>query len=329
MSEMRDLLGESLRRLLEQQCALETVQAWDGGAPPPALWAALEELGLPLLLVPEAAGGAGGDLADAVEVLRLCGAAFAPLPLGETLLAGALLAVAGVTPPAGSLALSFESLPRGPWLGRTDHIVALREDGFRLLPGDAAEAAAATLADEPRGVLSAGAAALAEGALPAGRSAEEVFALAALLRAAQLSGAMERVVAMAAAHVAEREQFGRPLNRFQAVQHALVRAAGECAAAGIAVEAAAAAGSGDSVPLFEIALAKARASEAAGIVAAVVHQLHGAIGFTRDLPLNLGTRRLWAWREDYGNETFWQQWLGRRIAARGGDALWPALTRNT
>lgn len=322
MSEMTSLLAESLQRLLEQHCPIESVQAWERGQDAGALWQAIEEMGLALLLVPEAAGGAGGDLEDAATVMRLCGRFFAPVPLGETLLANRLLAEAGMEAPGGRIGVHIEGRPRVAWGDAAGSVVSVGGDRVRLLSGDELAKGPANLAGEPGATVKAN----ESEAGGSGRLAEEVYAHCALLRAAQLAGAMERVVEMAAAYVAEREQFGRPLNRFQAVQHALVEAAGEAAAAGIAVSAAASAAA-QGHALFEIAAAKARASEAAGRVAALVHQLHGAIGFTRDLALNLGTRRLWAWREDYGNETYWQEWLGRQVAALGGAGLWPALTR--
>jgi acyl-CoA dehydrogenase len=37
------------------------------------------------------------------------------------------------------------------------------------------------------------------------------------------------------------------------------------------------------------------------------------------------TRRLWAWRDDFGNESQWAVKLGRLVAAKGADGLWPML----
>ncbi|MEX2520284.1 MAG: acyl-CoA dehydrogenase family protein, partial [Paracoccaceae bacterium] len=72
--------------------------------------------------------------------------------------------------------------------------------------------------------------------------------------------------------------------------------------------------------------AKLRASEAAGMVAAIAHQTHGAIGFTQEYRLHPLTRRLWAWRDEYGSEGFWAERLGAAGAAAGADRFWPALT---
>ena len=51
----------------------------------------------------------------------------------------------------------------------------------------------------------------------------------------------------------------------------------------------------------------------------------GAIGFTREHILHRYTRRLWAWRDDFGNESEWAEQLGRRVIAAGADELWPML----
>jgi acyl-CoA dehydrogenase len=57
--------------------------------------------------------------------------------------------------------------------------------------------------------------------------------------------------------------------------------------------------------------------------------VHGAIGFTDEHSLHLKTRRLWAWRMEYGSQTFWSQRLGREVCANGSAALWPMLTQST
>src|SRR5439155_67183 len=101
--------------------------------------------------------------------------------------------------------------------------------------------------------------------------------------------------------------------------------AGRAAAAGIAAEAAfRAAERGDA--RFEIAVAKVRVGEAAGVGAGIAHQTHGAIGFTYEHSLHFATRRLWSWRAEFGSESAWARELGHAVAARGADALWSDLT---
>jgi acyl-CoA dehydrogenase len=77
---------------------------------------------------------------------------------------------------------------------------------------------------------------------------------------------------------------------------------------------------------FEIAAAKIRTGEAAGLGAGIAHQCHGAIGFTYEHSLHFVTRRLWSWRAEFGGEGYWQAELGRAAAREGGNALWPMVT---
>lgn len=80
---------------------------------------------------------------------------------------------------------------------------------------------------------------------------------------------------------------------------------------------------------FAVAVAKARAGEAAGLVARIAHQVHGAIGFTQEHSLRLVTTRLWAWRDEDGDEAYWNAEVARRALAAGPDGLWPLITRSS
>ena len=75
-----------------------------------------------------------------------------------------------------------------------------------------------------------------------------------------------------------------------------------------------------------IATAKIRGGQAAGAGAGIAHQVHGAMGFTREYSLQHRTRRLWAWRDEFDPETTWAIDLGRHVAVSGGDALWATVT---
>ncbi len=79
-------------------------------------------------------------------------------------------------------------------------------------------------------------------------------------------------------------------------------------------------------PLLEIATAKIIASDAASIGASIAHQVHGALGFTAEHPLQQLTRRLWSWRGEAGSAADWADLLGAATIAAGPDALWPRLT---
>lgn len=145
-----------------------------------------------------------------------------------------------------------------------------------------------------------------------------------------MAGAMGQALALSIEHVNTRQQFGRPLGKFQAVQQSLAVMA--CEVRAVEAAAAALAARLDAVGLdvaaadFEIAAAKLRTNRAVGVVTAIAHQVHGAIGFTREYELSRVTIPLMRWRGAHGNDAYWAQLLGRQVAEFGGKGLWEALT---
>ncbi len=154
------------------------------------------------------------------------------------------------------------------------------------------------------------------------------FRLGAFARTAQIAGALDAALAISVAYVNERQQFGRPLAKFQAVQQDLATFACEAAAANCAAMGAAEAlDRGDAA--FEVAAAKLRANSAASAGARIAHQVHGAIGFTQEYPLHCLTGRLRKWRSEFGGDAHWGSVLGDLVVARGADLFWPDLTART
>lgn len=145
-----------------------------------------------------------------------------------------------------------------------------------------------------------------------------------------MAGAMGQALALSIEHVNTRQQFGRPLGKFQAVQQSLAVMA--CEVRAVEAAAAALAARLDAVGLdpaaadFEMAAAKLRANRAVGVVTAIAHQVHGAIGFTAEYELNRVTIPLMRWRGEHGNDAYWAARLGRQVAGLGGQGLWEALT---
>jgi acyl-CoA dehydrogenase len=349
-SELRALLGDTVTRLFTDLVTKELIESAEKGAWPEALWRALEEGGLTLPLVPEVLGGAGGAWLDAHVVVRAAGRHAAPVPLAETIVASWLLAGAGLEVPFGPLTLApvhrddalilaraggawrvRGSAARVPWGAAAGHVVVVGEADGRTMIALVARGAARVrpdrnLALEPRDTLVFDdAPVLAAAPAAAGLRADAVTLYGALARSAQMAGALESLLTQSTRYVGERRQFGRPIGSFQAIQHQLAVLAGHAAAAGIAAERAfAAADAGD--PGFEVAVAKIRAGEAAGLGASIAHQVHGAIGFTYEHSLHFATRRLWSWRAEFGSESRWAGELGRTVTARGADALWADLT---
>jgi acyl-CoA dehydrogenase len=226
---------------------------------------------------------------------------------------------------------------RVPWGARAEHVVVVADGGgapmvARVAGGAAKVEADVSLAREPRDTLTWSAAPVAAAAPLRGRLGRRPqWAGGALVRSAQMAGGLEFLLAQSAKYVTERKQFGRPLAAFQAIQQNLALLAGHTAAAAMAAQQAfhviERTGEGGDAA-FEIAVAKVRTGEAAGLGAAIAHQAHGAIGFTYEHSLHFVTRRLWSWRAEFGAESHWSVALGREVAARGPEALWPRLTLN-
>jgi alkylation response protein AidB-like acyl-CoA dehydrogenase len=165
--------------------------------------------------------------------------------------------------------------------------------------------------------------------LPEDWHADAANLFGAAVRAVQMTGALETTLQLAVDYAGERVAFGRPIAKFQAVQHGLARLGGEVAAAlaasGSAAETLTASPGVDAAVLLEVAAAKVRCGEAVGEGAAIAHQVFGAIGWTAEHVLQRYTRRMWGWRDDFGAESHWAVMLGDMVAEAGPDALWPML----
>jgi len=350
MNELRTILGDVVTRLFTDRVTKDLLESAETGAWPDALWQAVEENGLTWPLVPEAKGGAGGSWSDAFVVARAAGRHAVPLPIVETILGSWLLAASGLDVPTGPLAIApvhreerlrltragggwrlAGTAGRVPWGRSAGHVVVVTESEGRTMVALAARGAGQVktdqnLAREPRDTLifddaPVVAAAPATASVPA----QAVWLHGALVRAAQMAGGLDYLLRQASQYATERRQFGKPIGSFQVIQQNLAVLAGHTAAADTAAaNAFRAADRGDAA--FEIAVAKVRVGEAAGIGASIAHQVHGAIGFTYEHALQFTTRRLWSWRAEFGGEGEWAAELGRAVAERGADALWPHLT---
>lgn len=347
MTDTGDLIAESLGRLLAERVTPAVLEAADGGAGAAALWTELDALGATRVLVPESAGGVGASWRDAHAVIRAAGHHAIPAPLPETVAATWLLATVGLPTPQGP----------ATWAdGSKGAVVARRTDGQWRLSGRVARVPFArvcpsivTQCDGPDGPLVAlvdrsevtcvpdqnlaleprdavvweDSRAVCAGPAPA--HTPSLHRVGALMRAAQMAGALERILSLAVRYASDRVQFGRPIARFQAIQMQLAEMAELTAAAGVAAEAGfRAMDRGDAE--FEIAVAKIKTGEAAQRGSAIAHQVHGAFGFTYECPLHFFTRRLMSWRLEHGTDAWWACRLGAIVADLGPDGLWPYLT---
>jgi acyl-CoA dehydrogenase len=317
---MEDIYADALRGLLEDCCTLRHVREIEAGGPAGALWEAIEGSGFANALLPESVDdGAGLTPADAFALLELCGRFAVPVPLAETMTARALLARAGVRRPGGSIALATGRLQADGALhgervvfGRVADWVLVQVEGSPsrclLLPVDAAEATPAVAPLDASLRWSAEALAAA----PSFESGEALRLHQARLIAAQLAGALSAVFERTLQYANERQQFGRAIGKFQAIQHQLSVMAEHVFAARMAAQMGCTAGGAQPLApdALRVAVAKARTSEAALEVAALSHSIHGAIGFTAEFDLQVYTRRLHAWRQAAGAESHWHDLIG-------------------
>ena len=344
MSEIRVMLEETVTRLFGEQVTTERIATAEKGVWLGELWDTLEQTGLTRPHLAEDVGGAGGTWLEAFVIARAAGRHCVPLPVVETMLAGWLLAQAGVpvpdgpssvapTPLAGDALASdtiTAELEAVPWGRHVRHVVVTAERGGRTViaavPVQGARVShGCNVALEPRdtlGLTNHRTAGSGEASVPAAI----VEQYGAMLRAAQMAGALEAILEMAVRYATERVQFGRPIAKFQAIQHELARLAGWVAEAGCAAEVACRAAAEGGDPSVEIAAAKVVVGEAAEHGPRIAHQVHGAIGFTYEHALHFATRRLWAWRAEFGTPERWADRLGERTLAAGADALWPWVT---
>lgn len=152
----------------------------------------------------------------------------------------------------------------------------------------------------------------------------------ALMRAVQMTGAMDAAVDLTVRHAAERKQFGRPLAAFQAVQHLTADAAGEAALARAATDAAlmqavATRFAGDGL-LFSVAVARSVCGHSGSTVVRNAHQVHGAIGTTREHILHRVTMPILAWTNDFGSVAEWDAMLGQAARDAGHAGLWDLVS---
>jgi acyl-CoA dehydrogenase len=150
--------------------------------------------------------------------------------------------------------------------------------------------------------------------------AEPSRLLLAVMAAAEIAGVSERLLDMSLEHANTRQQFGRPIGKFQAIQQQLAVLAEQAMLARIAAQLGC--GYGLEPPVAAAAVAKGVASTAAPVVAAIAHAVHGAIGITAEFPLHRLTARLHALRMAHGSESYWNRELGRlRIKAEQENSI--------
>jgi acyl-CoA dehydrogenase len=350
------LIEQSAQRLFAEEVDKGVRERTEKGGLDVRLWRLTVDSGFSMALASEAAGGIGESWSAVVPILHSIGYWQVPLPLAETMVAALLLSMAGLGVPEGPIALVEQgrgndlrasgsgaalrlagTVPRVAWArhARTA-LVSLSDARLALVDLRAGRSVAcsehADHAGMPADTLRFDGAACIAQATHALPLAQPVWSLGALARSLMMVGALESALEQSVRYAGERVQFGKPIGKNQALQQQLALMAGDAAAARMAALTAASDAPSTVQPdapaaAFSIAVAKVRCGEAATRATGIAHQVHGAIGFTREHSLHFATRRLWAWREQFGSDAFWAERLGRLAIAAGAKGFWPALTR--
>ena len=351
MAESENIVAETAEKIFADLADAQAINHDKQGTWKAPLWQALSEAGLPLAWVPDQLGGSGASLAEGFSVLGAAGRFAVAVPLAETMLAGWLLAQAKITSPEGEMTVipaspkdritlnsdgSLSGRARGvPFAKQAKHFAVLTSGngGWSIALVDATkgriEAGLGLGGDNSDTVTLDKVQPIITRPAPKGLDQNALMLMGGVARSLQIAGALDSMLDISVRYSNERVAFEKKISKFQAVQHNLARLAGESAAAlaaaTSAADAIANATSFDDAVFLEAVSAKIRCSEAAEKGSAIAHQVHGAIGFTIEHILHRYSLRALAWRDDFGSESFWAVELGKLVARRGADQLWPLV----
>jgi alkylation response protein AidB-like acyl-CoA dehydrogenase len=326
------LFRDAVAELLAKEFPPDAVRrAWDEGTGrDPALWAALAEMGVVGLTVPESSGGLGLTELDLLPILTEVGRAAFPGPLLETTAVAAPLlaesapsAMAERWMPAvaqGSAVVTVQFAGQ-PFVTdahvadlllaqRADRVVAVAADRLRLTPETSVDGARRLftvewdVADEE----------LVVDGEAGWHAANRAFDRGALAASALLLGLAEHLLAVTVEYVTSRRQFGVPIGTFQAVKHHLADAELKLSfARPVTANAAYSMAEGLDTAARDVSMAKCMASEAAAFVAAQALQCHGAIAYTVEYDVHMWLKRVWALTAAWGDADWHRRRVGRFV----------------
>ncbi len=351
MAESENIVVDTAEKIFADLADAQTINRDNKGSWKAPLWQALTEAGLPLAWVPEDCGGSGASMAEGFGVLSAAGRFAIAVPLAETMVAGWLLAQAKIASPEGAMTVApaspkdrIASNPDGTLSGRARGVPFARDARHIAVLAQGAGGLSVALVDASACRIEAGLNLANDGndtvtfdnvqpvaikPAPKGLDQNALMLMGGVARSLQIAGSLESMLEVSVRYSNERVAFEKKISKFQAVQHNLARLAGESAAALAAATSAADAiansTSFNDEVFLEAVSAKIRCSEAAEKGSAIAHQVHGAIGFTIEHILHRYSLRALAWRDDFGSESYWAVELGKLVAARGADELWPLV----
>lgn len=308
------LIVDTAEKIFADHCDKALLDATEQGAFPADLWQQIVDNGFHQL----GSANSGTETRDLFAFLKVCGRFAVPLPMAEILLANQWLGANAPAQGFATIGLQAEgSVVQAAWGRHAEKTLGVAADSFdvSVYAGSAPTEQGTNLAGEARDTMAG------EASIETIELADAPYAQLALARANLMAGGLQAVLDLGLQFASERSQFGRSISKFQAIQHSLAVVGTEVAASQRAADAGVDAIGTDRFEQ-EVAAAKARVGEAVGIVAEQVHQVHGAMGYTYEHRLHHFTRRLWAWRDEWGNEFYWQAKLGQHLAGMGADQVW-------
>ncbi len=304
-TEEQDMMAGVVRDLLGDLCQPQQLRALmqAGKAFDRDRWAALVDMGLLGILVPEAAGGLGLKAVDFIQIAEAAGYAALPEPLIEQ--AGVVLpALAALDSDLLARAMEGEltvalSHSANPFIqdgAGAAAVLFLSRQGAKITPRDALDLIRQDSADPFRRLFSLGAGAPSDHDLGhkdlAPALADLTFDRGALFTAAELLGLARRAVDLAAAYALERQQFGKPIGANQAVKHLLANAQVRIEFARPVLHAAAASlEAGDLQARAQISHAKIACIRAMELATQTAVQVHGAMGYSWEVDVHLFLKR--------------------------------------
>ena len=346
------LIENTANQIFKQYCTFETTNALEQGQWSEPLWQTLQQSGLTSIDFPEALNGSGAPSLDAFNVIRLAGYHAAPTPIADHYIATKIYHSlqlelpddpVTVIPPCQAKHLKITQLndelildgliKRIPWARHASTLLVPIENQHQtsiifLNQSDLTLSEHCNIAGEPSDQIHFDSFKVsAQQVKTCILTTQQLTQIGALTRSALCWGALEKLLELSINHAIERTQFGRPIAKFQAIQQDLAKLAGEVASTAVAVDHAI---RGFALSMEDgsyISAAKIRAGETAGLAATIAHQIHGAMGFTNEHPLHHLSRRLWSWRDEYGSEAYWSEYLGKSLTQPSQPSLWHWTTQ--
>lgn len=153
--------------------------------------------------------------------------------------------------------------------------------------------------------------------LALGGNAEKLLAhleeRAAVAKCAEMLGAMQPALEMSVAHAKTREQFGRPIGTFQAIQHHCANMAIDADSSRYITRLAAWRISQGLPAAKEASMAKSYTGTAANRVMKLGHQVHGAISFCDEHDMHLYLRKCKSASVDFGDAEYHLEKVAREL----------------